>query len=289
MLRAFFPSNILSIFVGLYLNHHIMPKTYAIVLSLVFIASFSGLHAQTCQPDFTLPDSVVVDPLPYTAANPERGIQDTACANNYFETIVQFQIPPTFAFNGLEVPVVSVDLATTGAIANLPSTFSYTCNPPSCVFPRDSTGCIVLYGTPNASNVGVHDLKINVVIQIGIPFPLQLPNASLAPGNYFLHVKEDCLPSSTIEGDVAANTLQTAVSPNPMQDYGFLKVTTAHAGRYELHFFNAIGQRVAGRQLELVEGINEIVLETADMPNGIYQFILTNAAQTASGKLIIQH
>ncbi len=35
--------------------------------------------------------------------------------------------------------------------------------------------------------------------------------------------------------------------------------------------------------------INEIVLETADMPNGIYQYMITNAAQTASGKLIIQH
>lgn len=266
-----------------------MPKTYVIVLSIVFVGLFSGLHAQTCQPDFTLPDSVVVDPLPYTADNPTRGIKDTACANNYFETVFQFQIPASFAFNGLEFPVVSVDLATSGAVTNLPSTLSYVCNPPSCIFPRDSTGCIVLYGTPGTADVGVHDLKINVVIQVGIPFPLQLPNASLAPGNYFLHVEADCQPSSTTDGDLNANILMTSVSPNPMQDYGFLKVTAAYAGRYELHFFNAIGQRVAGRQVELVEGINEIVLETADMPNGIYQYIITNAEQTASGKLIIQH
>lgn len=266
-----------------------MPKTYVIVLSLVFVGLFSELNAQTCQPDYTLPDSVVVDPLPYTAANPTRGIQDTACANNYFETVFQFQIPASFPFNGLEFPVVSVDLATTGAITNLPSTLNYVCNPPNCIFPRDSTGCIVLYGTPNATNVGIHDLKINVIIQVGIPIPLQLPNASLAPGNYFLHVKADCLPSSTTDEEVTAGGLMTSVSPNPMQDYGFLKVTAAYAGRYELHFFNAIGQRVAGRQVALTEGINEIVLETADMPNGIYHYILTNAEQTASGKLIIQH
>lgn len=268
-----------------------MRKLYSFLPLLALMVMAIQMKAQSCNPDFTLPDSVVVDPLPYTTANPTRGIRDTACVNAYYETVFQFQIPPTFSLNGVTVPVVSVDLATEGAVVNLPATFDYVCNPPNCVFRKDSTGCIVLYGTANPADVGVHDLKINVVVQVGIPFPVQLPNASIAPGNYYFYVKPEGSANCTVVSTFGpeAESFELKVQPNPMHEYAIMHVDAPVAGLYDLRLFNTMGQMVEQRRFDLASGANQIELDAAALPAGLYLYNLTNGRQAASGRLVVQH
>lgn len=271
-----------------------MRKLYTVLpLFMVALLAAFQMNAQSCTPDLMLPDSVVVDPLPYTEANPTRGIQDTACANTPFETFFNFQIPPTFTVLGTELPVANVTLATQGAVTNLPASMNYACNPPNCVFEANTTGCIVLYGTATPAEVGVHDLKINVVITAaGLPLPQQLPNPNIAPGNYFLHVKPEGSANCTVVGvedEAAAAGFKVSVQPNPMGDYGHLSIEAPATAAYTFRLFNAMGQLAQQSRFELVQGNNVLPFDAAGLPAGVYVFQLTDGELMAGGRLAVQH
>lgn len=266
-----------------------MRKLYStLTLIVAVLLAATQMKAQTCVPDLTLPDSVLVSPMPYTDANPGAGIADTACVGDYYETVIQFQIPPILSYNGLMLPINSVDLATSGAIVNLPTSMNYTCNPPNCVFQKDSTGCIVMYGTPVADDAGVHNLQIAITVQVGIPFPFVLPDGNLVSGNYFMHVKtaEDCLASNAT--DLTAQGFQFKVQPNPLQDRGMLQIQSPEAGNFSLRLFDAMGRPVWQDRVNLQQGENQVELDVAALPAGIYVYQLASGQRTASGRFLVQ-
>jgi hypothetical protein len=101
---------------------------------------------------------------------------------------------------GGTLPVTSIEIATSGAVTNIPASFSYACNPSDCVFPANTTSCVALTGTPQPGEEGVYDLKVNAIIHSIIPIAIVIPD-DLGPGNYFLNVRAandpGCMPSAT--------------------------------------------------------------------------------------------
>ena len=57
---------------------------------------------------------------------------------------------------------VAIDSVAITNITGLPNNFSYSCNPPNCIFPGNSTGCVSLYSTTNPilNQIGVYPLII---------------------------------------------------------------------------------------------------------------------------------
>lgn len=266
-------------------------KNFLLILIMMAAAITFG-QAQTCIPDTTLADSVIVYPLPFQEDMPGTGIMDTACVNSYFETVLQFQVPESFALGPVTVPINSIDMATEGAVKGVPAGFDYVCNPPNCVFESDTTGCIVLYGTPAAGAENVYDLKVDVTIRTQGFGDLNytLPDGTLVTGNYFLTVKpegsENCtIPNGT--NDILQQYITLRNVPNPFGDYTEIRVTSEISGPFSFEVYNLLGQQVHRRSVRLLEGPNYIPFESNNLSNGMYQYVLRNQQGVVSGKMLL--
>ncbi|MEZ4986987.1 MAG: T9SS type A sorting domain-containing protein [Saprospiraceae bacterium] len=264
-------------------------KQFFLLPFFVMAWALGGLTAQTCTPDTMLPDTVIVSPLPYQADFPERGLQDTACVDTYFETVIQVQIPATIAFGGTEVAIQNVTVVDPG-ITNLPASFSYTCNPPNCVFLPDSVGCINVYGTAATADVGVHDLKINVLVNTFIaPLPFSLPDGTLVPGNYYFTVREAGADNCTVNTtEVVENAFSLHIQPNPFSDMAKVSVDLPEGGQWSMRLYNALGTEVQSATLSLAQGANSFDLNSSNLPVGMYVFTLQKGALAASGRVLVQ-
>jgi hypothetical protein len=180
-----------------------------------------GIYAASSQSFACLPDSLYRDstvgvyPKPVTAANPNGGINKPACINKPYEFVLTIKIPDTTSYQGFVVGLKSAKIATTGAIKNLPAGLTYMCNPPDCIFPALSIGCIILKGTPESSNTPgkykpIIALTLNTV-SFG-SFDFEYPGSQF-PGEYILTLlDENCLIATEDHTEVK-NTWY----PNPNQ------------------------------------------------------------------------
>ena len=123
------------------------------ILPFFFVLFSTIAFSQACDPDTLYRDSIAgVYPRPLSDVNPNGGIDTFACIGQPFEFVFTVIIPDTFSFNGLLLTLLSAEIATSGAVTGLPAGMGYACNPPDCIFPADSIGCIVLQGIPDATN-----------------------------------------------------------------------------------------------------------------------------------------
>lgn len=269
-----------------------MTKHFLLPLVVLVSTSFIAL-GQTCIPDTTLPDSIPVFPLPYTADNPLNGIQDTACIDNYFETVVQINLPETIPILGQDQALTSATVATEGGITNIPASFSYACNPPNCVFLTDTVGCIVIYGTAEDGEEGQYDLEITTTLLIAnvIPVVRTLPDPELAAGNYFLNVKSPTTSThceATATEKVLENGFDLKIQPNPLSDFAEIFVNLPQSDNYTFTVYNTLGRAVQQQDMPLQAGENYLHFDGSNLAVGMYVFTLQNGTQAASGRLLIQ-
>lgn len=164
------------------------------IATIFFIFTIFNLNAQVyCLPDSLYRDSTVgVYPRPVTPENPNGGITKPACINKPYEFVLTIKIPDTVSFQGIVVNLNSAKIETTGAIQNLPVGITYACNPPDCVFPKLSLGCIKLYGTATSTNLpGKYKpvITLNLSTAFGT-FPISYPGAQF-PGEYILTLLDE--------------------------------------------------------------------------------------------------
>ncbi|MBK7873285.1 MAG: T9SS type A sorting domain-containing protein [Saprospiraceae bacterium] len=257
-----------------------------LLLSIVIFSIGKSLIAQTCTPDRTLPDSVVIFPLPFSETNPMGGINDTACIGEPFEFAVTVNVPATFASPFGTVPINSIDMATDGAIRKIPVGIDYVCNPPNCIFPKDSSGCILLFGTVN-DTAGVYDVAIDFVIQSVIAFPISFPNPSLFPGNYYLHVKPngECVTSTD---DLADLGVSTKVRPNPFSGFAQIVINTPISGNFDFTVTDLLGRKIRRERVNLIVGENTIDFDGSELAAGVYIYTLSDGERQLSDKMIVQ-
>lgn len=264
-----------------------MKKIIVLICSICFVAQ---LQAQDgCMPEQGLtPDQVVVPP-PFTEAEPDGGIYDTACINQPFEFTVT--INPPEDFNG--ATIASLNLNPNGAISNLPTGISYTCNPPNCVFVADTVGCVLLSGTPtNVNQIGAHDLVISglIVFTSGSVFPISFPNVLIAPGNYFLHVKAEG-SDNCWEPVSGTNDLENFVSmtsrPNPFSDWTTIEINSDLSGRYQFAVHDILGRSMHEESIQLTEGRNLIDFDGSNLSEGIYVYSISDGKNVLSKRMIV--
>ncbi|TXB63422.1 T9SS type A sorting domain-containing protein [Phaeodactylibacter luteus] len=261
------------------------------LFTLAFMA-LGSLQAQDCAPNENVPDSVVVSPLPYNEMErPEAGIADTACVGSYFEFAFTFNIPSVYDLNGVQVPLNAVQVPAENGINELPSSMDYVCNPPDCLFEADSSGCILIYGTPTAEDQGVHDLSILAQIQtaIGINLDIVLPENLEPNSHYYLNIREEgfdnCLLVSTWEA--APLGIQLSSRPNPFGTLAQIEMEVARTGDYQFFVADMLGQKVHARTVNLFSGLNQLEFDGSNLPEGLYIYGVTDGRSAVTSKMII--
>ncbi len=276
-----------------------MKNTVQNLLLVAFICVFGATqaNAQACTPNALYRDSTVgVYPSPVTATNPNGGITRAACIGKPYSFVFTVKISDTIVVQGQRVPLDSLTMATTGAVSGMPTGLTYACNPGNCVFKKNTTGCVIIQGTPAANNtVKSYPLTISgkafsSAISLFFPngYPADFPGA-LFPGEYNLKL----LPTND-PGCVSATNDLTEVSnfaafPNPTNGKTIITIESTVRGNFEFSLSNLMGQRLETRMLNVQVGTNAFEFDVSRLPNGIYMYALTKGSRVVSNKLIVNH
>ena len=200
------------------------------------------IFAQTCTPDPTYADSAAgVYPLPFYEATQSGGITLDAAIGCPYEFVFQAVVPNEVTLPQGTFELNSVKLTETGAVLNIPTGLNYACNPPDCIFLQETTGCVVIYGTPDASNTaGTFDVKILAEVSLlgnqlvlNDTFPGVLTNG----GNYFLELLDEPTDPTlcpTAISNKHITPFDFTLAPNPT--YGSTTLTVNSDKRNELTF-----------------------------------------------------
>jgi Secretion system C-terminal sorting domain len=272
-----------------------------IVLLFVVFLSIYSLNAQTpaCVPDPLYKDSAVgIYPPPFEAtSSPNGGINTPACLGKAYSFRFTLKVSDTITVPTLgSLPIDSISVNPTNGVTGLPTGISYVCEPPSCSFKKNTSGCVVLRGTPDNTNA-VKDYELIIkgnlyspTLRIfAYPYSINFPG-TFFPGSYKLKV----LAANSSQCITASNDLSEDVEslknyPNPVDNKTVISINAINAGQYQLSVYNAFGQQVAASPLSLTSGLNTFELATDNFSNGIYIFTLSKNGKTMSNKFIVNH
>lgn len=265
-------------------------KFYLLSFCMLLIAVANLKAQQSCMVDTTgLPADFIIFPEPYVEGT-GGGISDTACVNQSFEYNFIFNTPSSYALGSTSLPIVSIDLATEGALKNLPTNFDYVCNPPNCIFKSDSLGCIKIFGTPAEGSEGVYDIGLTVLIRTGIidlPFTFPAPDNPLIQGNYFLHVKEEGACMTTSTNDYLVRNLYIQNQPNPFKDFTNIMVHSLVSESFIFKVNDLMGKELYRKSVFISQGDNVIEFDGNGLSAGIYTYSLSNGKGILSRKMVV--
>lgn len=258
-----------------------MKKTILLLCAVVWSVA---LNAQDCMRDSSLLISgALVSPWYWTPDSPVVHTKP-ACIGEPYAQSVTFNVPDTFAIPGFPaIPLNQISIATSGAITGLPAGLTYKCDPPNCVFPKNTLGCVLIYGTPTGPT-GQADLTIKVVIP---PFPaLDFPSVISSSYHYYIVVKNagECVSGTEdLSGQIAA----VKNVPNPFSDQTSIQIYSNVSGEFRFRVFDLTGQVLHEQSVQVLAGPNQFTFEAGDLPNGAYFFTFGNENGRVTRKMVI--
>lgn len=169
-----------------------MKRNVGFLLAAIGVFAFccTGVFAQSCTPLDPLPPGTFIYPLPYSVANPQGGIQDTAFVGVPYETTIHLNLPDSLFIQGIGMaPITGLFLGVEGGIEGLPPSMDYVCDPPDCLFLANVPGCINVFGTANGFEPGIYDITLTGLVSPAVIQSFNLPSPEVLEGNYYLFVK----------------------------------------------------------------------------------------------------
>ena len=120
----------------------------------------SCIGSTGCTPD---PQYVLPGMYPDSAT----GLADGYVGQSYNEVLTNITpLDTTTVISGLNIPLTIQTMELT-SMSGLPPSFSYACDPPTCIFPGGSSGCINIYSpSPTSSEIGLHQLFMNTTTTV---------------------------------------------------------------------------------------------------------------------------
>ncbi len=264
------------------MNKHLLLLCIA-GLMLVGMSAF----AQPCERDSNLlKTKQLLSPAPYSPDSPFYNLKP-ACINEPYNQSVTVFVPDTFTYLGFKVPIQSVSIALTGAISNLPTGLTYSCDPPNCTFNALSLGCIRLHGTPSPANKpDTFDLGISVRVRTLLgEVPLVLPRDIDSTYHYYLILRpQGQCQVSTSAPDGPFSMLQ--ILPNPTSGQTYIQMVSMRGGTFWVEVFDVYGHLVQRQQALLLEGENRFDLDVSVLPSGAYLVVFRDENTRAVRRLI---
>ncbi len=266
-----------------------------LILFIFCIVSFTALHAQTpaCTPDKRYQDSSAgVYPLPHSSTRPNAGITKAACLSTAYNFVFTVKADSVNITGIGAVSVDSITIATTGAIKGLPGGLSYACNPPSCGFKNKVLGCVVIQGTPLATDT-LKDYSLEITGKAYV-FPFTstqtFPSATF-PGDYTITLlaKGSAKCNSTPTEDLQNFVNGIKILPNPANEAIHVSFNVQQAGEYFLRVMNVVGVTSVQNKINLTQGANEMSFDVQNLNNGLYFYSITKDNQTFTEKFVVNH
>ena len=239
----------------------------------------------------------VIYPQPLSEENPQGGIPEEAVVGEPFEftfaiafpDTLNFPVDPTNPDATVAVQIDSLSFETTGAITYEPplENFTYSCEPPSCVFFPNELGCVTISGTPTAEEIGTHELLFTGradLLLFGLPLSQELmfPDPNLVPGSYPLEVVDE---TNSIFELLSGFRIRNV--PNPFHSVTNILISSELSGRYEYRVSDLLGRVLARQVVDIREGDNTISFDGSHLSEGIYLFTLTDGRAVLSEKMVV--
>jgi hypothetical protein len=256
------------------------------------------VQAQACQPDARYRDSTVgVYPSPVTATNPNGGINKAACIGKPYSFVFTVKISDTITVPLVgKIPLDSLTMATTGAVAGMPTGMTYACNPGNCVFRKNTTGCVIIQGTPATGNAiksyalviagKAYSSAISFLYPNG--YPASFPG-DLFPGEYNLKLLAANDPGCVSATNDLKEVSNFSAFPNPTNGKTIITIESSVSDNFEFSLTNVMGQRIETRPLSIQAGVNAFQIDATQLPNGIYIYALSKGSRVVSNKLIVNN
>lgn len=200
-----------------------------------------------------------------------------------YETTVTVVVPEdTMVTEPLPLTLTTVDFRLI-SIDGLPAGFTYECNPDSCVWPRDSYGCLLIIGdAPTAEMEGTYPLDIRIKGNFtSIIGPISRQGRL---DGYELVIEGTSVGIQQLD----KNKFSLAQNiPNPATGSTKIGFTIPNNGQLELKIYNAMGQMVLSKKVRAKKGKNEITIDTVEMVNGMYIYTLDNGTTILNKRMVI--
>ena len=264
------------------------------LLSFLILLSFSSfIFGQNCVSDSSYVDTTGIFPPPFHAdATPDGGIPISACINTPWQFDFTVAVGETIDPGTGPLPLDSIVLDPAVAISGMPIGFNFSCDPPNCVYVKNSLGCASIFGIATDENsAGDYPLEITAVIfAAGFEIPVTFPNPVLAPGEYVITLEAEGSGTCHVANgtnDVLRSKLSLNAVPNPTAGLAQINVQSFLTGNFDFHVFDLMGNQIKSEAITISEGENYIEFDGTNLPDGIYVYTLSNELGSISNKLII--
>lgn len=261
-----------------------------VLLLLCAVAWSASSNAQMCVRDSSIyGTNILVVPAPWTVDSPYINTLP-ACIGSFYAQSVTLNVPDSASVPILPfpIPINSISLSTSGAISGLPAGLTYLCDPPNCVFNKNTLGCLLIYGTPT-SLADTFELSITISISSPIstlPIPVAFPG-TVAPGSkYFIEVREAGQCASGTD-DLSGRITSVKNAPNPFGDQTLIQIESNVDGEFQFDVFDLTGRRVHSQNVSIAIGSNQFTFEAGDLPNGAYYFTFGSDEGKVTRKMVI--
>ena len=172
-------------------------------------------------------------------------------------------------------------------VSGLPANFTYSCNPGSCVFPGNSSGCVNLYSTvnPTSADIGLYPLSIDVTATVIIPLVGNESQASTID-YYYIEIIDSASMSIGTYNDESFE-LKT-IYPNPVVDNSRIQFISGKSQQVTFTVMNVLGKTMVNKSISATQGVNELTISSEDFSNGIYLYSITANGKTSTKRMIIR-
>lgn len=243
------------------------------LLSTFFFATSTIIATAQCTPDVScIPSTSAYGICPDSTTGLKHGIVNIP----YTETI-SIKVPATTDDFGLPGGTVkSIELDT---VIGLEPNLTYQCSAAKCIYPGNSTGCVLVSGTPTQ----VWDKPVVVKVIAHVTTILGASDVPKDLTGYRCIVTETTgiEALSATKFDVGQN------SPNPFNGKSEIRFSVVNSENVDFKVYNLLGSIVYAANYKAEKGSNTITIEANSFAPGVYIYSLGNATQTITKRMIV--
>ncbi len=247
---------------------------------LAFFLVLGSASAQLCTPDTAINHLPGVYVLPQLYNPDTHPTIDTkpACKGEFYDMTVTLKIPDTIVFNGISLVLDSVVAKTTGAITGMPTSLTYSCNPPNCHYKAKTLGCARIYGNVDTTNTtGQKIIKFAVnAYTPAFPVPIPVTLDQLSPNSQFIIVVKEKGQCTSGTDDLHEQIASLRNVPNPFNGMTEIQVASRTTGEFQFEVFSLLGQRLHSQSVQIFEGQNAFDFNGSQLAAGTYIYRLSN-------------
>lgn len=200
-----------------------------------------------------------------------------AVATQQYDFVFTIVVPKDTTISIMGVPqTVQIDSIGITDVTGLPSVFQYLPNSSTGYWPGDTSGCVLLTGTPQTSDVGVYPIEIQTMFYAsGYSAPFTITGYELEVlDSTHVGIHED-----QIFGKIKG-------FPNPFNSEINFEFDTYENTDVTIEIFNMVGRIVKQKSIKASTGLNSVSFNTSSLNKGVYFYRISAADKVITRKLV---